>query len=338
MKTQSYCEKDALRAAQIIFPEALIAKKLGRGFSHDIYLVETNSYPEKVIVRFSNNNPPEYSLAKEIRVSNILNSLGIPVARIILHDASKSIVPHEFVVMSIAEGEDLDSVWNRLSGREKEQISRKIGGIMGKIHSVKFDAFGDLLPEGIESKGNFSLKQVGSREKANPAAFELFARIFSDLGMLSAFDVMNTDFTAQIGKYFLENKKLAETTEDPALIHGDLYPQNFKVKKIKNEWFVTCLFDFEYSAAHIREYDFIKLHRAGLLEKGKVRESILEGYSKFQKVSGDFDKKVEYFRITRDLGFTVVLLKSGDKELAKKVLERIKEKIGFRGEIFRTNF
>jgi len=328
-----YNEKDALRAAQIVFCDATKAVKLERGFSHDIYEIETNSYPEKVIVRFANDNDKTFGIAKEIRINKILEELGIPVVKMILHDDSKKIIQSEFVIMSKSEGEDLDTIWDKLSDKEKEQIVEKMGNIIGKIHSVKFSTFGSLTPDGIYSLSKFSLKEVGKIEKSNPFTKEFFAGLFSDLGILASFNFVNPEFILALNNYFLKNKSLSETDEEPALIHGDIYPQNFKVKKIKNEWFITCLFDFEYGAAYMREYDFLKLHRIGFLEKGNIRNALLKGYTKFQNINENFDKRVKYFRISRDVGFAHVLLGRGDKKFAEKVLNELKEKIDFSGKV-----
>lgn len=333
-KEMKYNEKDALRAVQIIFEKASNARKINKGFSHDIYEVETGSYPQKVVVRFSNQNPEQFSLGKEIRVNKLLQNLGLPVPRIILYDKTKKIVPYGFVIMSKLDGEDLDELWNKLSKKEQIQIAEKIGEMLGKIHSVKFDKFGMLLPEGIKDDGSFSLKKVGTRAESNAASFQILSDGFSDLGKFTSYRSVNPRFVSAVADYFVKNKFLSETDEGPTLTHGDYYSANFRVKKIKGKWFITGVTDFEYAAVGIREYDFIKLARNGFLDKGHVRDAILRGYQKYQEIDEDFDKKVEYFRNMRDIGFAQVLLRSGDIEFLKKILGRIKDSIRFNGEVF----
>ena len=328
-----YNEKDALRAAQIIFENAKTARKLNRGFSHNIYEVETNSYPEKVILRFSNENPEKFGLEKEIRVNKIIQRLGLPVPRIIFYDKTKKLIPYEFVIMSKLEGEDLDFVWNKLSKKEQMQIAEKMGEILGKIHSVKFNSFGLLLPKGISDEGKFSLKEVGEEARANAASFKILSDGLSDLGKFASYKIINPEFTAEVANFIIKNKALSETNEKPALIHGDFFSANFRVKKIKGNWFITGLIDFEYAAAYTREFDFIKLARNGFLQ-GCIKDAILKGYQKYQVIDKNFDKKVEYLRIVRDIGFATVLLKAGDLEFTKKILNIIKEKINFKGEVF----
>jgi len=329
-----YDEKDALKAAQIIFKKSKIAKKLNRGYSHDIYEVETNESPAKAIIRFSNKNPRENCLEKEIRVNQILKKIGIPVPEILLHDKTKKIIPYEFVIMAELEGEDLDQLWDNLPENEKIDILEKIGEILGRIHKVKFKHFGILLPKGIKKKADFSLKMEGDKIEMNPSTLDIFVDTFEWIGTLATFSIINPEFILDLTKYILDKRKLTETNEKPALTHGDFYTQNFKVKRINNEWIITGLLDFEYGAAKIKEYDFVKLHREGILEKDSQREALLKGYKKYQKIDQDFDKKIDFFRTCRDIGFASYLLKAGRLEKAQEVLGKVKKKIGFEKDVF----
>src|SRR3972149_443977 len=141
--------ENILNAAKIIFKKAKNLENIKRGYSHEIYSVETGEYPPKVIIKLSNNAPPENSLKKEIRINKLLEKKGFPVPKIILHDESKKIVPFEFVIMTYLEGENLDSIFDKLHNTEKEDIFEQLGDLMGRIHGIKFDKFGELLPEGI---------------------------------------------------------------------------------------------------------------------------------------------------------------------------------------------
>jgi Ser/Thr protein kinase RdoA (MazF antagonist) len=329
-----FTETDALRAAQIVYENASKAKKIAKGYSHEIYEVETGSYPRSVIVRFSNNKEPECGLKKEIRVHKILQKLGIPVPRVILHDESKKRVPFEFVILSKLEGMDLDKILKKLSRKEQEEIMEKVGELLGRIHTIKFNKLGFILPKGIKEKAAFSLKLEGKQAIMEPGIKTVLAEFLEDLGTLASFDVINPKFLLKLSEYLLENKNFARIYEKPTLNHGDFYDQNIKVKKIDGKWQITGLIDFELAASRMKEYDFIKLKRNGFLESGYLKDALLQGYKKFQTLDNDFDKKVNYFTIGRDAAFSVYLLKSGNIDYAKKILENIKKKIGFDEEVF----
>lgn len=323
-----YTKKDALNAVRTVYPKAKNAVKINRGYSHEIYEVETLENPKSVIVRFSNNSLEKYSLSKEIHVNNLLLKAGLPAPKVIKHDKSKTLVPYEFVISSKMDGEDLDSIWDNLNKRDQEEISFLLGEILGKIHNIKLEEFGILTSTGIDGPEKFKFKQVG-KSNINPAAVKLLSDSFSDLGKLSAHKDINPKLITKIQEFLTKNRKLAETSEEPTLIHGDFDKLNFKVKKINKKWIISAIFDFEYASSTVREFDFIKLHRSGFLTQKNLRDALLKGYKNYQKVGKDFDKKVEYFRLMRDVGFVFFLLKAGNDSLAKKFLDRIKEVVGY---------
>lgn len=323
-----HSEADALYVAQTVFPRATEAINISKGYSHDVFEVKTNSFPKQIIVRFANENPEKYSLKKEIRINQLLQKLGIPVPKVIYFGKKKRekrIL--EFVILYKVEGTDLSDIFQDLSKKEQSQLARKMGEILGKIHSQRFEQYGTLLPEGIYSEDNFSLKEMGKGRKVDCSIFTILSWVFSDLGKVASYKGINKELIGEIANYVLANKKFAKEEEKPALIHGDFDIINIRVKKIGGEWKITSIFDFEYAASLKKEYDFIKLHRAGFLDQTHLRKSLLAGYRKYQKINKDFIKVVNYLRLTRDIGYLQVLLKSGDEKTASIVLNNIRKTI-----------
>ncbi len=319
-----YKNKDAIKAAHLIFPEISNVKKINKGYSHDIFEVFPKNNEKTFIIRFSNGNKEENSLEKEIRVNEILAENNLPVPKIILYQKASNELPLEFAIMSKIEGHDLDDLWKKLLKGEQEKIAEKMGELLGKIHNIKFDKFGVLTPNGIREKYDFNFKKVGKEVKINRHSAEILSRAFSDLGFFSSHKFVTEDLVSKIVKYLIKNRRLTEIKEKPSLIHGDFDIRNIKVIKEKDQWTISGIFDFEYTSSLMREYDFIKLNRIGFLSKGHIRNSLLKGYNKYQKIDKDFDKRIEFFRFMRDIGFAVFLLKAGNKQLANKTIERIK--------------
>ena len=112
----------------------------------------------------------------------MLQELGVPVPRVILHNETKNKTSHEFLILSKSEGIDLDSIWNKLNKKEQEEIAVKMGEILGKIHTIKFDKYGFLTPNGIDDTYNFSLKKAGGKADINGATMNILSETFSDFG------------------------------------------------------------------------------------------------------------------------------------------------------------
>lgn len=320
-------KNSALYAVQQIYPKAKKIKKINKGYSHEIFEVETEEYPEKIIVKLANSKEDKFSLRKEKRIHEMLQEKGIPVPRVIFLDDSKEKVDFEFIVLSKAEGIDLEEIFHKFSRKQQEQIFEEIGEILGKIHSTKFESYGYLTPTEIYDEHNFTLKKVGKRLPINPSTLSIISSALFDLGYLFANENTNQDLLRDIFEYFIKNRNLSASYESPSLIHGDFEIRNIRVKKIKNQWRICSLLDFEYAASESREYDFIKLHRWGLFEKENLKESMLRGYSKYQSIPENLENKVKFMRITRDIAFAGVLFKSGNLELGNKILDYVKKEI-----------
>jgi aminoglycoside phosphotransferase (APT) family kinase protein len=308
----------AISAAKLIFPNAKNPQKINKGFSHNIFEVETGECPQKVIVKFGNDNEDKYSLKKELHVHKKLNEINIPVPKVIFYKEEKDF---DFVILSKIEGDDLNEMWDELSKDEKEDIAFKIGEILGKIHSIKFNKYGFLMPKGkIHSSYSFKRKEIVDYE--NQSIYYIFPMVLEDLGILGSHDFVDKKLIKNIFKYFLENKNLFKSNESPSFIHGDYDMRNIMAKKIKGEWQVTSILDFEHSASMQREYDCIKLYRNGLFNDESLKKSFLLGYLKNEKPL-DFDK-IKFMSFTRDVGFAGFLFKSGNIKLGNEILQKVK--------------
>jgi len=317
----NYTEKDAISAAKIIFSKAKNAEKIDTGYSHELFEVDTGE-GKSVIVRFSNGNDGEHSLEKEIRVNQILFENKLPVPDVILYEKGGKDIPYEFAVLSKLDGEDISDIWEKVNKKDKLELARCIGDLLGRIHRIKFEEFGSIKPQGIDNKyAGFNMKQVGEVHKINHHLGDYFARAFNDIGLLAAHEFIDDRDIVKIVAYLLKRKDMLKEDEKPTLVHGDFEPRNIMAKKEAGKWVITGVLDFEFADSRVREYDFLKLYRAGYMDGGDIREALLEGYGKHQKIRKNFDERVELFRFVRDVGFAAYLLKAGNKKLAEEVLE-----------------
>lgn len=320
-------ENDALYAAQVVYPKAKNAKNMNKGYSHGIFEIETGEYPERVILKTTQNEENKFSLEKEKRVHGIMQEKGIPCPRIIYIDSSKKRVNFKFMIISKMSGIDLKDAWEKFSKKEKENITEQMGEILGKIHQTKYNQIGYLTPKGIEDRNSFSLKKIGKSQKINPFTLEVMTTSLWGAGRLISNKEISNKINLEILEYIIKNKELSESFEEPSLIHGDFDIINIRVKKIKGIWKICGLLDFEYAASHSREYDFIKLHRRGFFSNKDLLASLLKGYKKYQPEIENFGDKVKFLRITRDIGFAGLLFKAGNTKEAKKVLNYILREI-----------
>ena len=128
-----------------------------------------------------------------------------------------------------------------------------------------------------------------------------------------------------IQKYFnwvMSKREILKGDGQPCFNHGDFFPGHIFVKKIKNEWKIVGLIDFEFACAFNLEKDFIKLDRSGFFDIPGLKEALEKGYGKSIDA-----KKVRVHRIMRDFAFAIFIRESGGNELADKKFEEIENLI-----------
>ncbi|MGM5480570.1 MAG: phosphotransferase family protein [Nanobdellota archaeon] len=81
----------------------------------------------------------DYLLDQEYMITNYLyENTEVPVPKIYLYDASKSIIDKNCMVMEKLQGTSLDKIENDLSEDETKQLFRDLGRVMKTINSVEY--------------------------------------------------------------------------------------------------------------------------------------------------------------------------------------------------------
>lgn len=307
--------------------------RITEGYSHFMYLVEINETPREVIIRFSNNTKPNVSLLKEKFIIETLRKNKIPVPKIYAFYFPEN-KKEGYMIMEKLEGESLDSVWNTLKKEDKLLMTKKMGKLLANLHKIKFEKFGIIKEDGITGDGEtFKFRSMGEEIKTNPCQRDYMKQILHDFAILSTYDHISKEFLSKYLKYIIENKNLLKYEGEPCLIHSDFYPGHVFVKKIKGEYKIIGIIDFELARAGCPESEFIKLHRFGFFEIPELAKALQEGY--VLKIDKD---KVCFQRILRDCIFATYILESGNMDLSKKVLEDVEREIDEKNNQIKLTF
>ena len=301
--------------------EVLSVERITDGYSHYMYAVEMDKEPLKSIIRFSNNIKEDVNLGKEKFVIDVLAGKGIPVPKIYaFHFPEKK--EEGYMIMEFIEGERLDKIWVDLSKEEKIKITSKIGLFLKKLHSIEFDKFGNINEGGkINQDIDFKFRKEGEVSEVNVFARQFLVEHLKEFARLLSHKKINSEFASKIINYLVLNMDKIEYNGKPKFVHTDFAIDHLFVKKIKEDYEIVGLIDFEFAKAYAPEYDFIKLHRRGFFEDIELKKALVDSYGEIN------EKAVEIFRLMRDLSFAYVLLDSGSNEMADKVLKGVEEKL-----------
>lgn len=288
--------------------------RITQGYSHYMYDCELKD--KHVILRISFNKKADLSIAKEIWVIDQYKKVGVPVPKIY---AWKEQEDFDYMIMQKFEADNLEQIWNNLSENEKIQVAEEMGKLLRKMHSVPIKKFGHIGSNGVISDSFSFRKQSDDNVKKSDWVNVLFSSGLKDLSLVIAQDLITPEQSSKILKYLHSHVQMIKDCK-PALVHTDFQLGHLFVKKQNNKWKIVGLIDFEFAYAYAPEFDFIKLHRAGILDDKKIKKAIMNGYGA-KELHKEFDKVVLIYRLIRDIGFVGYVAKAGNLEAAKKALD-----------------
>lgn len=297
--------------------------RITEGYSHYMYLCKLTSKngDQDVIVRINYNTKEDFTIGKELWVIEEYRAIGAPVPMIYGHDTSRSEFPFEYLIMEKLRGECLGSIWKTLTPQEKESLAGSMGKLLCQLHSVKTKTFGKVTREGVKPMEDFSFRSVGAPPKHSPWVAKVLHDAFSDLSGLVAYRLVLPEQASAIVQHLSRNIPLMEEA-DAVLVHNDFTIDHLFVEKKSGIWGITGICDFEFASSYAREFDFIKLHRLGLLNDPSIKAALLEGYGK-ERLHRDFDQALLLYRVVREIGFAYYTAKAGNLEKAKQTIDYI---------------
>jgi len=298
--------------------EVIVTKRITEGYSHFIYAVKIDKPPYEIMIRFSNNTHRSYNLAKEKFVMDLLTENNIPVPKIYTYDLSDK----GYLILEKFKDQRLDLIWEKLDKQEKLQITKEIGELLKKLHSIEFESFGYINHGGeIESDDIMKFRKQGEKQKYSVFLRDRLYFAMRDLSRLLSYKNSDPEFISLFMKHITQNLDNADYSGKPIFNHGDFQLGHLFVRKIYGKYRITGIIDFEFASASSPEYDFIKLHRQGFFDNPELEQALVESYGKINT------KAVELHRLMRDLGFAWAVLEAGNKELSDKTIQDLKQKI-----------
>lgn len=293
------------------FPSAHVLRieRKPKGVMNLVLEIEIEN-PKRVFIMKLSKQPKKFSMEKEKFVLEMVRKkTNVPVAEIIESDFSKKKFPFEIMIMSKIEGEMLSAIWDKLSKKEKIEIAKGLGEVLGELHKLKSEKFARI-------KGK-KLKHFNSWKKM------FFEDVKSIKLKIKKEKRIPENVKSKIFQLFKEHEKLFMQQKEPVLVHNDYHLDHLFAKKKGKAWDVTGIIDFGFAEFNPKECDFVKPHR-WIFDKGKhIERAFIKGYKRKQRIKKDFKKLVLLYRLHYDLVFINRLLKVGNERVAKQYIENL---------------
>lgn len=251
----------------------------------------------------------------EAEVMEILSDRGtVPVPSLIHSDFSRSVIPHDFLVMESLPGIPLNRADQEMSKADKERIVAESGRINAQINEITGEWFGYWC----------------SHPKFKTWYSSFCYMIECILQDAQDFSILLPHPSDEIRSFLTECEQFFQEVTTPVLVHWDLWEGNIFVDRIKGNWEITGIIDFE------RALWGDPLMEA-LFQNGFERQAFTRGYGR----SGEITIAEGIRRLWYDIYLELVLIiEDGPRQYPEKHtiqwgIDRLKTHMGMLKEVIR---
>lgn len=217
-------------------------------------------------------NEGESRYHKEALAYERLGALGVPVPKVIAADSTKTLLPHDYLLMTKLEGRPTIETWVELSPQQQANVAYQAGQHLARIHSVTLEKFGNYA--GTER----------AYDNWRDALWEYVHRYATAAVEANLLDAATT---AQIEAIFKQHEAVFDAVEQSMLVHRDFQFTNI----LQKDGQVTGILDFEWSLGGDPSYDFI-LREQWEEECPGSRRHLYSGYTSLRPLASDHDLRV----------------------------------------------
>jgi fructosamine-3-kinase len=185
--------------------------------------------------------------AREARELELLESLGVPVPRVLLSQTASLESPHSFLLIDHVEGMSFRAARPMMSPAAIDAVERQLAEIVVRIHSHTADAYGRF---------------EGARFTDWPAFYHsLVDPVLAEADKLA---VIPKKSHKVIERVHARLDQLLDTGDVPRLLHGDLWSANLMVAPtgVDDGWRIAAVIDPELRFGHAEaELAYMELYK-----------------------------------------------------------------------------
>ncbi len=185
---------------------------------------------------------------------------NVHIPEVIAVDTTYRLWPWRYMIKSYVPGIEWADALPQMDEREREGAYRQIGRAVAELHSIRFDAFGELEEDGTPIVARSYLQALMERAKRrikDPRNAELFINLLQERAAI-----------------FSDATQLC-------LCHDDLHKHNILFHRGDGEWKLSAILDFDSAYAGHYESDLARLD----LWRGMIGPGFWEAYTEAMPLS-----------------------------------------------------
>jgi fructosamine-3-kinase len=162
----------------------------------------------------------------------------IPMPEILAVDVSYTHYPWRYLIKPYLPGEEWRLVKPQLTAREQVEAYRQIGQAVAELHSIRFQAFGEVNSDGKVTSGNDYLSALNHH----------ILKI-----------IKNSNYQDMLLQLVDKQSFLFQDVAEARLCHEDLHHRNILFSQENSQWQLATILDFDKAWAGHHEIDLSKL-------------------------------------------------------------------------------
>ncbi len=220
---------------------------------------------------------------------DLLSKKGVLVPSVLKYDESCSLIEYPYLILSEVEGDLLIDVFQSFSRSDLERFYYDFGRVVGNIHSIKFDKFGECF-DGKNVEGYSFIDFKGPFDSWKDFFREIIKKRLSVLKNSELDDLVDP-----LKSWFESKLYLLDFDVVPSLIHEDLNQKNVFIKN----GVVSGVIDFDDSFIGHSEEELMRLEGANFSNNSLLKDSFFKGYTEIIKLDDGYEKRRIIYYLSR---------------------------------------
>ena len=191
---------------------------------------------------------------------------SVPIPQVIAVDTTYRLWPWRYIIKEYAPGIEWAEALPQMDNEAQEGAYRQIGSAVAELHTISFDAFGELGDDGLPHAQMPYLEALAKRATQR----------IKDAGQAAKFI-----------KLLQERASLFEEINQPTLCHDDLHKHNILFHRENGEWKLSAILDFDSAYAGHHESDLSRLD----LWHGMIGPGFWEAYTEVLPISPAYKER-----------------------------------------------
>lgn len=243
----------------------------------------------------------------------LLRGQGVPAPQVLVTDPSRNIPPFAYTLSECLPGLTLSRAYEDMSAAERLDIYRQLGDVQGRMHSLTFNGFGDVMEQDGRVLAGAAQELAEEASGANIGPFTTWGGMHRQIvrGRLSFLSRTEFhDLVEPVGRWFGDHEDLLDYPITPRLLHMDLHMSNVLVA----EGQITGVLDIEEAIIGHNEYDLMRTELAHFGEGYEaLREAFFNGYTAHIAMDAGHEGRRPLYELSRWLVGLECLVRYGDR-------------------------